>query len=416
MSRMLQALRQLESKADSFESPRDSLVAEEDVDSEIAAGQPASAPPAALPTVTSSDELSPPPSDQQDDPPRELSPLEMLEAAVAQFDDPTLLPGIAEHPDGEWAAPVYITEQMPQSPQLGAASRTDSESAPAPIAIEQQVERNSGDAELPEAIEPQPAWQETIAFSPSATAPTAQKEPRRSAEPIEEHEPAVEPVNRRAASPKVTLRPIPSPLADQMRELAEAVASEFPAREAAAILVLGVDAGDHASLVARGLSLFLAKRGEVLLLDANLANRTLTAEVGLGGHPGLAEILTHSCHNDDPIMHSAAPNLWIMPAGQGIVLRPANLNEFIPSLISELRFGRRWVVVHAGAAEAALTKALARSCDGVYLTVRLGTTIPEEAAEVARSLQASGAQVRGCIATNAPALRTKKSPKSRKRA
>jgi Mrp family chromosome partitioning ATPase len=186
------------------------------------------------------------------------------------------------------------------------------------------------------------------------------------------------------------------------------LAKDYAGVQPAAILVLGADAGEHPALVARGIARQLAEQadGEVLLLDANLANRELTAQLGMENQPGLAEILTQSCRDDDPLIQSASPNLWVLPAGQDIVLRPTNLDEFIPALLGELRLGRRWLVVHGGLAESALTKTLARHCDGVYVAIRLGQTIPDEAADVIRLLQANGAHVRGCIATNAPARRT----------
>jgi Mrp family chromosome partitioning ATPase len=198
---------------------------------------------------------------------------------------------------------------------------------------------------------------------------------------------------------------IQDPLAGQMRTFSRKVIQQFSGIQPATVLFVGADVGDHTSVVAAHLAALLAEQqqGDILLVDADVARRTLSAGFGRDNHRGLAELLGDALTDGQSPIHSTiTPDLSILPCGRGAFPAATHLETRIPLLLSGLSERWPWIVVQGGAADSALTAAFAGACQGTYLLVRLGQTSPTEAAESLSILNTAGACILGCVATNVP--------------
>jgi capsular exopolysaccharide synthesis family protein len=82
---------------------------------------------------------------------------------------------------------------------------------------------------------------------------------------------------------------------------------------------------DGKSTVSINLAITLAEGGaRVLLLDADLRCGKMHELFSLPGQPGLAEVLAEQCAWSDAVVHTAIPNLDVLPCGAP-PRRPASL-------------------------------------------------------------------------------------------
>jgi Mrp family chromosome partitioning ATPase len=433
MSRMLHALRQLETKSESFAPAVDQEPAgDADAAWSVEPDEPA-APAAPLDLtaalqVAAKVEVEPGPTGDAEPTP---SSTETAEAAMAAFDGLTALLGqTARHPSNGVAPPELDAPQAVPVVEDAPASRDASPEAPefvelpqfdaAPLDLTELMRSDrqapaQADAHVP-AEWVKPDEPEALIGEPPSTmaAPVAEQfsadaaiEPAPPPE-VELAAPRVSnPVPaRRAVAPleaKILDESADGALSRQVGSLAAIVDGEFAGATSTALMLVGADAGDHGALVAAHLGAAMAARraGGVLLIDANSATRDLTAGLGLTGRSGVAEILSDTNDGDLTAVYPAASlDVSVLPAGRNVALGAADLDARVSVLIRELGRQQRWIIVHGGAAESTLTRAFGRSCDGVYLLVRIGQTTPEEARQTLESLQNAGALVLGCIATN----------------
>ena len=91
----------------------------------------------------------------------------------------------------------------------------------------------------------------------------------------------------------------------------------------------------------------------------------------------------------------------MMPAGRETLVTAADNAPQIGAFLARQTAGGRFTLIHGGAADAALTRQFAAACDGVYLVIRLGQTHAADAQQSLAALKSAGANVLGCVATNA---------------
>lgn len=133
------------------------------------------------------------------------------------------------------------------------------------------------------------------------------------------------------------------------------------------------------SSIARAAAIATARdyAGDVLLLECDLLNPSLSEDFGLDSGPGLTEILSSSTADLRAGLRSTGlPNLWLLPAG-GRHDNPSRLlrSAAMSSLVAELRDRFAFMVMDLPSVlRSSDASVLARMTDGVVLVVRAGST------------------------------------------
>jgi Mrp family chromosome partitioning ATPase len=193
------------------------------------------------------------------------------------------------------------------------------------------------------------------------------------------------------------------PLGGQITELAAKILEQFP-HHGAAIAMIAIDPDDHAAFVSTHLGAMICRQqdGEVLLIDANVTHRQLSAELGCSDRRGLVDSLAGSIDDAHALITPTdIPRLAVLPAGRDGIPSPAEIEANLPALLGELRQSRRLTIVKV-AADSGVTRVVLRDCDGAYILVRLGHTSPADAQLAVQALTAADTPLLGCIVTNAP--------------
>jgi Mrp family chromosome partitioning ATPase len=376
---MLTALRQLENRAEGFsasEAPAPAIEspspAMEAVDAPVIMEDEPAANPAAVETPPPADDVAAPrkPSSHEDS-----GPLWMPTEIISAREPPASAQSVEPLAAAEKVKPPAAAAEAPAGALDGLAALL---SQPLP-------ER----PHKPESLEDSKPLRMPLADS-KASPPPAPEDRGQSLSPLEAR------LKRNA---------VQDPLAGQMRAFSRKVIQQFSGIQPATVLFVGADVGDHTSIIAAHLAALLAeqRQGDVLLVDADVARRGLSAGFGRDNHRGLAELLGDTLTDgQSPIYPTLTPELSVLPCGRGAFPAATHLETRIPLLLSGLSERWPWIVVQGGAADSALTGAFAGACQGSYLLVRLGQTAPSEAAEALAVLNAAGACILGCVATNAP--------------
>ena len=85
------------------------------------------------------------------------------------------------------------------------------------------------------------------------------------------------------------------------------------------IMVASAEAGEGKTFIAMNLALSLARETdfEVLLVDGDIPKSDITRILGLGGRPGLMDVLADEQRAPaEAIVHTDVPNLLVVPAGE----------------------------------------------------------------------------------------------------
>jgi Mrp family chromosome partitioning ATPase len=119
----------------------------------------------------------------------------------------------------------------------------------------------------------------------------------------------------------------------------------------------------------------------VCLIDADLRAAGLSSLFGLDDYPGLAEVLMQQQEPGRFMCRTPRSNLWVLPAGRHeLDAGQALASTHLPELIAWLKRRHHYVLVDSAPALLFSDAGeLAKVCDGVILTVALGSTRKEEA-------------------------------------
>ncbi len=167
------------------------------------------------------------------------------------------------------------------------------------------------------------------------------------------------------------------------RSLAVTSALRREGKTALAVAIAIATASDHSS--------------EVLLLECDLMNPTLSGDFGLNGGPGLTEVLSGAVPLDDALQRTALPNLRVLPAG-GQHDNPSRLlrSPAMTALLAELHERYAFTVLDLPAVlENADASVLACLADGTVLVVRAGHTDQRAVQQAVQLL--TGATLHGVV-------------------
>jgi len=141
-------------------------------------------------------------------------------------------------------------------------------------------------------------------------------------------------------------------------------------------IVVAPAVGDEAEMTARLAEGLAAVHGSVLLVDADLRDRSLTKRYGLAAGPGLAELATGRAAPTPPVydVPVAAGTLRVVPAGAevsqpAVVAASDNVARALLDLSSEAHFTLVATASFASAPEAAI---VASAVNGVVLLIGAG--------------------------------------------
>ncbi len=182
---------------------------------------------------------------------------------------------------------------------------------------------------------------------------------------------------------------------EPLRRVAARIAAQFPGERGGSLALAGIDAGPHLAGSAASIALLLAEGGygRVLLIDANLAEKSLTDRFERRGDAGLAEVLAGRRPWEACLVPTAQESLEFLPAGRGVapdrLSALPQLAQLLPQLESEFTF----TVIEAGCATAQFCRQVTRVAESTYLLMQLGGTLMAEAVEATAQLRLVGARL-----------------------
>jgi Mrp family chromosome partitioning ATPase len=185
----------------------------------------------------------------------------------------------------------------------------------------------------------------------------------------------------------------------QYQQLTDKIVSQLPADVPLSFMFVAAEPGQHAADALAHVAALLSRRnvGKVLLVDGNLAEKSLTAAFDRRSADGLAEILNRRRSAREFLVPTALERLNLLPAGREGVTNFKTTDDALAVLLRDVKHHYRFVLVDAGCYAEPLAASLARICDATYFVVQLGQTDSESAATAVAQLQAEGARMRGAV-------------------
>jgi protein-tyrosine kinase len=175
--------------------------------------------------------------------------------------------------------------------------------------------------------------------------------------------------------------------------------TEHLAKKSLVMVGIGPDSATHETLLYAATVLAEKRRGEVLLVDADLARQKLSEALENTRETGLAELLRNDALPRASCRPTAVAGLSFLPAG---LLRHADLaaaGTRLDAICKQLAADFAFVLIDGGRSEELAAAVLARLAEATYFVVQLGTVEMGAAQAALRDFRAAGARVLGCIAT-----------------
>lgn len=199
---------------------------------------------------------------------------------------------------------------------------------------------------------------------------------------------------RRALSEPHRRQPIRD-LADRLRQDAHETGSRT-------MLFVGIgdESATHAALLHIA-ALLAEEGGRVLLIDGDLAQRSLTLELEAVQQTGLSDLVSANVPAaNDLIQPTAFQRLAFLPAGTQRQTALPSAGDRLARILGELTGSYDLLLIDGGRSSDAAASVLARLADATYVVVQLGTVEASAAQAALRDLRSSGARVLGCVATS----------------
>jgi Mrp family chromosome partitioning ATPase len=188
---------------------------------------------------------------------------------------------------------------------------------------------------------------------------------------------------------------------EAVRQLADRLKSDLDQVAGRSILISGVGPASETHEVILQAAAVLAEAGEpILVIDGDAAGHTLTNQLELRDGTGLAELAHGEEPDSDPIRATSFDNLSVLPMGKVRLPDPAAVANRLAAIVQSLEESYRLVIIDGGHTGGPAAPALARLCDATYFVVRLGETEAAHAQFALRDFRAAGARLLGCIATS----------------
>ena len=187
---------------------------------------------------------------------------------------------------------------------------------------------------------------------------------------------------------------------EPFRQLAERLKADLNEVAGRSILIAGIGEDSQSHSVLLNTAAVLAEAGEpILVIDGDAARRLVTSELELTAGTGLAELAEGKEPESDPICLTTLDNLSVLPMGKSRLPDPATVANRMASLVQSLEEAFRLVLIDGGRASDRAAAGLAKFCDATYFVVHMGQTEVPEAQSALRDFRAAGARLLGCIAT-----------------
>jgi len=187
----------------------------------------------------------------------------------------------------------------------------------------------------------------------------------------------------------------------QFHRLAETIISQFPPDQGGTIFFAGAGSSSHVADVSGYVAKQLTEQchGDVILVDADAADRVLTQRFAAGTEKGLVEALQDGTPAARFVVSTAIARMAFLAFGESLASRRTIASQAVRDAVAEWKTTYRYTVVAGGATLSTLTGLLARHCDATYLVVPLGQADQQQTALVAQKLTAAGARLLGSVAT-----------------
>lgn len=210
----------------------------------------------------------------------------------------------------------------------------------------------------------------------------------------------------RVATVPVVERSLPEPLTVEFeshyRELAERILTQVSPSQSSALLFTSCGEGVNQTRTVAMLAAVLARRisGEVLAVDANFRRPGLGSYFGVRSDRATIDVVRGAVEWRTAVQPTAVPRLSVLPGRHGSLGdgQPAESLQF-GSLLDTLRRHYRLVLLDAASLVEPESSAVVRFCEGAYLVIELGYTPRRAARQAIRLVERRGGRVLGCVLT-----------------
>lgn len=188
---------------------------------------------------------------------------------------------------------------------------------------------------------------------------------------------------------------------EEFERTAENILGQLAARRSSILLFLGTSRADKDCAVLVRLGAALARRAstDVLFVDCTFQNSPLPEPSGRHTRQNLVDVLRGAAEWRNVIATTNVPGLHLLRGARfpGSGVPPEGL-KFGPVLDPLRRQYRLVLLLTATSAQGDVAR-LVRHCDGTYLLMPLHQTAPTEAKEAVRRVVRCGGHVLGCVVT-----------------
>ena len=193
-------------------------------------------------------------------------------------------------------------------------------------------------------------------------------------------------------------------LQQQYRDLAARVRSDLAQGQHACAALVAAEHQPHVSdaVLRTAMAACLDdEEANVLVIDADLSDKNLTAGMESLAELGLTEVLKGRVPWQQAVRATGTPGLCLLPAGRLAIPKWKEGDTRLSDLLKELTCQWDLVLVDAGSCEDTATTSVLRAARNVYLVIRLGETEHAAAEQAVELIRGTGAAIRGSVVTNA---------------
>jgi len=201
-------------------------------------------------------------------------------------------------------------------------------------------------------------------------------------------------------SPTRSVNPAEQQTSTAIHNLRGAILERFPLASPTIVLFLGSENNPHTHTTCARVAASIADKsvGKVLLVDS-CPQRKLTLAYNALESRGVSNLLSMSSDWQHALISLPQGTLDFLPAGTSHWEHWGAENRLF-NFAAELKRKYQFVFVNAGDAHHSIGKLWSSVCDGSYLLVSMKNSNPDVAESAVTELQASGARLLGCIATD----------------
>lgn len=254
----------------------------------------------------------------------------------------------------------------------------------------------------PATEQPQPLFAvQQVAPALASLAPTSATPP--AAPLLEEPTTSAQRTRAPSSAERATRRLLSEPHRRQpIRDLADRLRQDAHETGSRTMLFVGIgdESATHAALLHIA-ALLAEEGGRVLLVDGDLAQRSLTLELESVQQAGLSDLISANAPTaNDLIQPTAFQRLAFLPAGTQRQAALSSAGDRLTRILGGLTGSYDLLLIDGGRSRDGAANVLARLADATYVVVQLGTVEANAAQAALRDLRSAGARVLGCVATS----------------